>query len=147
MKALVFAVLSTLAFSACAADARVSDADRLALYRANAGQPVANFQYFGRLDGWTPLGDAALAIWTKPNTAYLLELKGKCLDLDFAQAITVTNQMGRVYSNFDKVIVLGRGPNQMPCWIKEMRPIDVKALKAAEQEKREAQTAEREKTS
>lgn len=147
MKALVFAVLSTLAFSACAADARVSDADRLALYRANAGQPVANFQYFGRLDGWTPLGDAALAVWTKPSTAYLLELKGKCLDLDFAQAITVTNQSGRVYSNFDKVIVLGRGPNQMPCWIKEMRPIDVKALKAAEQEKREAQTAEREKTS
>lgn len=34
----------------------------------------------------------------------------------------------------------------MPCWIKEMRPIDVKALKAAEQEKRQAQTAEREKT-
>ena len=55
--------------------------------------------------------------------------------------------MGRVYANFDKVIVLGRGPNQMPCWIREMRPINVKSLKAAEQEKREAQTAEREKTS
>jgi len=146
MKALVFAVLSTLAFSACAADARVSDADRLALYRANAGRPVANFQYFGRLDGWTPLGDSALAVWTKPSTAYLIELKGTCQDLDFANAITVTNQSGRVYANFDKVIVLGRGMNQMPCWIKEMRPIDVKALKAAEQEKRQAQTAEREKT-
>ncbi|WP_206861277.1 DUF6491 family protein [Lysobacter changpingensis] len=147
MKALLTALLSTLAFTACATDARISDADRLALYRANAGAPVANFQYFGRLDGWTPLGDSALAVWTKPSTAYLIELKGRCQDLDFANAITVTNQMGRVYANFDKVIVLGRGPNQMPCWIREMRPINVKSLKAAEQEKREAQTAEREKTS
>ena len=147
MKALVFAVLSTLAFSACASDPRTSDADRLALYRANAGAPVDNFQYFGRLDGWTPLGDTALTVWTRPSTAYLLELKGTCQDLDFANAITVTNQMGRVYSRFDKVIVLGRGANQIPCWIKEIRPIDVKALKAAEQEKRQARTAEREKTS
>lgn len=147
MKALVFAVLSTLAFGACASDTRISDADRLALYKANAGAPVGSFQYFGRLDGWTPLGNTALAIWTRPSTVYLLELGGTCQDLDFANAITVTNQMGRVYSRFDKVIVLGRGTNQIPCWIKEIRPIDTKALKAAEQEKREAQTAEREKTS
>ncbi|MBU8976381.1 MULTISPECIES: DUF6491 family protein [unclassified Lysobacter] len=145
MKALVFSVLSIFAFSACASDPRTTDAERLALYRANAGAPVGNFQYFGRLDGWTPLGNTALAIWTRPSTVYLLELGGTCQDLDFANAITVTNQMGRVYARFDKVIVLGRGTNQMPCWIQEIRPIDVKALRAAEQEKREAQTAEREK--
>ena len=80
-----------------------------------------------------------------PRTVYCEYEQRETEGLDFAQAITVTNQSGRVYSNFDKVIVLGRGPNQMPCWIKEMRPIDVKALKAAEQEKRQAQTAEREK--
>ena len=122
MKALVLACLAAFAGSACASDSRISDSDRLALYRANAGAPVPNFQYFGRLDGWTPLGESALAVWTKPSQVYLLELKGTCQDLDFAQAITVTNQFGRVYSNFDKVLVLGRSTNQIPCWIKEIRP-------------------------
>lgn len=148
MKALVSAglALALFATSACATDSRISDPDRLALYRANAGAPVPNFQYFGRLDGWTPLGETALAVWTKPNQVYLLELQATCQDLDFAQAITLTNQFGRVYSRFDKVIVLGRGTNNIPCWIKEIRPVDSKALKQAEKDKREAQTAERAKT-
>jgi hypothetical protein len=145
MKALVFACLAALLASGCASQSRISDADKLQLYRAHAGAPVPNFQYYGRLDGWTPLGETALAVWTKPSEVYLLELKGTCQDLDFAQAITVTNQFGRVYQNFDKVIVLGQGANQIPCWIKEIRPVDAKALKQAESEKRAAQVAEREK--
>lgn len=146
MKALVLACLATLVLAACASDARLSDADRLALYRAHAGAPVDNFQYFGRLDGWTPLGNTALAVWTRPSEVYLLELKGTCTDLDFANAITVTNQFGRVYSRFDKVIVLGGAVSHVPCWIREIRPVDAKALRAAEQEKREAQIAERAKS-
>ena len=43
------------------------------------------------------------------------------------------------------VIVLGSAVQHVPCWIREIRPVDVKALRAAEQEKREAQTAERAK--
>ncbi|MFC3550036.1 DUF6491 family protein [Lysobacter cavernae] len=144
MKRALFVVLALFAMSACASDPRVSDADRLALYRANAGAPVDNFQYFGSLNGWTPLGTTALAVWTRPSQAYLLELNGTCNDLDFANAITITNQFGRVYKRFDKVIVLGRGIDRIPCWIKEIRPIDTKALKQAEKDKRAAQTAERE---
>ena len=145
MKAPIFAAMAAIILAGCASD-RISDADRLALYRAHAGAPVPNFQYFGRLDGWTPLGNTALAVWTRPSEVYLLELGGTCQDLDFANAITVTNQFGRVYSRFDKVIVLGRGVNHVPCWIREIRPVDAKALRAAEQEKREAQMAEREKS-
>jgi hypothetical protein len=146
MKSHFLMLAASLALTACAADARLSDADRLALYRAHAGAPVDNFQYFGRLDGWTPLGDSALAVWTRPSEVYLLELKGSCTDLDFANAISVTNQFGRVYSRFDKVIVLGSAVNHVPCWIREFRPVAAKALKAAEQEKREARAAEREKS-
>jgi len=146
MKAFFLACLAALLASACASESRISDADKLQLYRAHAGAPVPNFQYFGRLDGWTPLGDTALAVWTKPSEVYLLELKGTCQDLDYAQAISVTNQFGRVYQNFDKVLVLSRASNQIPCWIKEIRPVDAKALKQAESEKRAAQVAEREKT-
>ncbi len=145
MKSFAFAALVAVVLGACST-ARISDADRLALYRAHSGAPVDNFQYFGQLDGWTPLGNTALAVWTRPSEVYLLELQATCHDLDFANAITVTNQFGRVYSRFDKVIVLGRGTNNIPCWIREIRPVDTKALRAAEKEKREAQTAERGKT-
>lgn len=145
MKVHALALLATFALAACASDARLTDADRLALYRAHAGPPVDNFQYFGRLDGWTPLGNTALAVWTRPSEVYLLELQATCTDLDFANAISVTNQFGRVYARFDKVIVLGSAVQHVPCWIREIRPVDVKALRAAEQEKREAQTAERAK--
>ncbi|MDI9240699.1 DUF6491 family protein [Lysobacter sp. LF1] len=144
MKSFVFAVLATFVLGGCASD-RLTDADRLALYRAHAGAPVPSFQYFGQLDGWTPLGNTALAVWTRPSQVYLLELQATCTDLDFANAISVTNQFGRVYSRFDKVLVLGSAVRHVPCWIREIRPIDVKALRAAEQEKRQAQMAERDK--
>ena len=95
MKALLTALLSTLAFTACATDARISDADRLALYRANAGAPVANFQYFGRLDGGKPLGDSALAVWNKPSNGYLIGRDGRWQELGLVNANNGPNQMGR----------------------------------------------------
>jgi hypothetical protein len=134
MKALriAFATLA-LAASACAT---MSETDKLALYRAHAQPPVKSFHYFSRIDGWTPLGDTALAIWTRPNEAYLLEIDGPCPDLDFAQAIGLSNQFGTVYARFDKVIPhLGAGlPQPIPCFIREIRPLDVKAIKSAEKD-------------
>jgi hypothetical protein len=126
-----------LAFSACATDG-MTDTDKLALYRAHAMAPVASFRYLNRIDGWTPLGDAALAIWTRPNEAYLLETNGPCPDLEFAQAIGLTSQMGMVYSRFDKVIPRADpgGAPPIPCQIRQIRPLDVKAIKSAEQDMR-----------
>ena len=126
--------------SACASGNRISDDDRLAIYRAHAGEPVRSFQYFGRLDGWTPLGDEALAVWTRPHDAYLLELDGSCYDLSFATAIALSSQSGMVYAKFDKVTVLGAGAGAIPipCIIREIRPLDTKAIKAAEADKRDA---------
>lgn len=126
------------------ATGRLSDQERLELYRAHAGAPVKGFQYFGSLNGWTNLGDTALAVWAKPGTAYLLELVGPCNDLDYAPAISITNTMGRVSARFDDVIVLG-GPRsiRIPCRIQAIRPLDVKALKVSEQQLREARVEER----
>jgi len=134
------------ALAACASNPRQTDAERLAMYRANAGEPVRDFQYFGSLNGWTPLGDSALVVWTRPNQAYLLELSGPCNDLDFATAIGVTNHMGRVSARFDDVRVFGGGQPgiRIPCRIQTIRPLDVKAVKAAQQELRQAQVVERE---
>ena len=128
-------VAGALALTACATD-RMTDNERLALYRAHAAAPVQSFRYLSRIDGWTPLGDEAVAIWTRPNEAYLLEVDGPCPDLGFAQAIGLTSQFGIVYSRFDKVIPRTGtgGPEPVPCHIRQIRPLDVKALKSAEKD-------------
>lgn len=133
------------ALTACASTPRLSDTEKYALYRGHAGEPVKSFRYFGSINGWTPLGDRALVVWTAPSRAYLLDLSGPCRDLDYAPAITVTHLMGEVSARFDKVIVRGggRSPIQFPCYISQIRAVNVKALRQAERDRREADTSDR----
>ncbi|WP_313928236.1 DUF6491 family protein [Pseudoxanthomonas sp.] len=145
---LPFALLAAAALSGCATDGKQTDAEKLAFYRDHAGEPVKDFQYFGRLNGWTPLGDGALAVWTRPSEGYLLELTGPCQDLDYAMAISVTQFGNRVSARFDDVVPLGAGTSsiKIPCRIETIRPLDVKALRASEKEMREAALEERKST-
>ena len=143
MKRLLFAIV-LLALASCTSNPAQRDADRRALYLAHAGEPVSSFRYFGSLSGWTPLGEDAVALWTRPNQAYLVSFKGSCPDLDFAPGISVSSQFNTVYTNFDKVTVLNPGTMTIPCHIREIRPLDVKAIKQAERERRaNAQVSER----
>jgi hypothetical protein len=132
---LILLAVLALAASACATG-RMSDTEKLDLYRSHAQTPVPSFRYLNRIDGWTPLGNSAVAIWTRPNEAYLLEMAGPCPDLDFAQAISLTSQSGIVYARFDKIVPRGGmgGQPPIPCPIHEIRPLDVKGLKAAEKD-------------
>lgn len=132
------------ALTACATP-RLSDTEKYALYREHAGEPVKSFRYFGNINGWTPLGDQALVVWTAPSRAYLLDLSGPCRDLDYAPAITVTHLMGEVSARFDKVIVRGGGRSSIPfsCYISQIRAVNVKAVRQAERDRREAATADR----
>lgn len=134
------------AVAACSSYPKQTDAERLAMYRDHAGEPVRHFQYLHSLNGWTPVGDEALAVWTRPNQAYLLELTGPCMDLDYAPAISISNLMGQVSARFDNVYVHGGGSShfRMPCRIETIRPLNVKTLKQAEKELREANVVERE---
>lgn len=145
---LPFALLAAAALSGCATDGKQTDAEKLAFYRDHAGEPVKDFQYFGRLNGWTPLGDGALAVWTRPSEGYLLELAGPCQDLDYAMSISVTQFGNRVSARFDDVVPLGVGTSsiKIPCRIETIRPLDVKALRASEKEMREAALEERKST-
>lgn len=138
------AVAAALALGGCATNPAQRDAERLALYRAHAGPPVPSVQYFGSLNGWTPLGEDAIALWTRPSQAVLVEFVGGCPDIDFARAIRVSNQGGRVYARFDDVAVIDGSPMRaIPCRIATLRPLDVKAIRAQERGLREAQAAER----
>ena len=147
MKRLLAAALLCCSLAACATDGRLGSAERLELYRAHAGPPQNDMQLFGSLNGWNELGDRALAVWTRPSEAYLLELTGPCQNLPYAQAIGLTSRAGRVSARFDKVLVQGGGPGAgFPCHIASIRRLDVKALRASEQELRQAQVQEREET-
>jgi len=147
MKIVMAVAALSLALSACSTAGRLSSADRLELYRAHAGAPQQDLQYFGSLNGWTELGDSALAVWTRPSEAYLLELRGPCQGLSYAPAIALTSQMGRVSSRFDKVLVRDTsGGPRVPCFISSIRKLDVPALRASEKERRKADVAGREAT-
>src|SRR3546814_9998719 len=115
-------LLLAVTASACASTG-MSDADKLATYRAHAGAPVDSFRYFGSINGWTSLGDTAVAVWTRPSAAWLLELTGPCPDIESAPMIGVTSQSTRVRAKFDKVIAHGGGNTlQFHCRIHTLRP-------------------------
>lgn len=144
----MLAMLALAASLTACSTGRLTEAESLALYKTHAGPPVRDFQYLGHLSGWTPVGDEALAVWTKPNQAYLLELSGPCTDLTSAPAISLSNIGNRVSARFDNVYVLGGGGGsprfRLPCRIQNILPLDVKALKQAQKDLREAKTVERE---
>src|SRR3546814_4043332 len=87
-------LLLAVTASACASTG-MSDADKLATYRAHAGAPVDSFRYFGSINGWTSLGDTPVAVWTRPSDAWLLELSGPCPDIEYAPMLGVTSQVRR----------------------------------------------------
>jgi hypothetical protein len=138
MKPVFAGLAAALMLSGCATNARLHDADRLALYQQHAGEPVPSFRYFTSISGWTPLGDSALAVWARPNEAYLLTLNGSCTDLQFAMGISLTHQFRTVYARFDRVVPHGSTSTTMiPCPIREIRPLDIAAIKEAQREMRE----------
>ena len=92
-------------------------------YSRFAGEPVASFPFF-TMQNWVLLGQYRLAVYTKVNEAWLIEVSPPCSDLEFAQAIALTSSVSRVSARFDHVLV-GRDR----CQIKEIRPVDVRAMK------------------
>jgi hypothetical protein len=95
-----------------------------AQYMAYSGDPIREFTYFGRLDGWTPVGRDKLVVWTGVNDAYLLTVWPTCTDLQFATHIGLNAHLSTV-STFDSVRV---GHDRCP--ITEIRPVDYRQLRA-----------------
>lgn len=112
--------------------------ERQAAYAAAAGAPVRSFNFFS-LYSWEPLSDTELAVYTQPNKAWLLDLGG-CQELLFVNSIGLTSNINQVMVGFDKVLT---GRHNFPCTITQIRPIDVKGLKLAQQKQRQIESAAR----
>ena len=109
-------------------------------YAAAAGEPVSSFRYFS-LWSWEPLSDSELAIYTRSNEAWLLDLDGKCRNLEFTNHIALTSSASEVSAKFDRVIT---GGADAPCFIKQIRPVDIKKLNSPQEGKpREIEEAAR----
>lgn len=91
-------------------------------YSEYAGEPVSSF-YMSNFDGWSAVSKDQLVVWAGMNKAYLLTIEGYCPDLQYAHAVAVTST-GNTVDKFEKVIV---GKDR--CFIKEIRPLDVKQMK------------------
>ncbi|WP_165924743.1 DUF6491 family protein [Lysobacter sp. N42] len=124
-------MLAITLLAACAGNPVRRDEQDLALYRQHAGAPVDSFSYLGRFDSWTPLGDESLVLWVSPSRAWLLDVDGPCNELPFAHAVKVSASTGRVHARFDYVTPLATGIRALPCRIREIRPVDVPALREA----------------
>jgi hypothetical protein len=129
MKFFAACVIATVLCAGCSSLKPRPVDPRLALYRAHAGAPVPGFRSLGRFDSWEALGDDALAIWTRRNEAWLLELYGPCDGLEFSVAIGLTDHVGQVEAGFDEVLVSHPSPIHMPCRIRSIRPVDVPGLR------------------
>lgn len=98
-------------------------AERTAWFTEAAGEPVSNFRFW-RLDRWEPVNRSQVAVWTRPDEGYLLNVDEPCPGLEFADFIALTSQSNRVQSRFDSVLF-----EDQKCRIREIRPLDAKRLK------------------
>ncbi len=103
-------------------------------YREYTGEPVKSF-YMANFDGWASVSKDELVVWSDINKAYLLKVSGYCPDLQFANTIAVTSTANTV-DKFEKVIV---GNDR--CFIQEIRPVDLKQMKADRKILRQQQKA------
>ena len=128
MKAVFASSLIALALSACAGNP-ISDTDRLALYQAHAGAPVKQVRYLPPI-GWNRVDDQHVVLEMRPNENWLLSLSGPCLGWSSGSPfLQVSPSNGMTLTPFDKVVVPG---SQVSCQIREIRPLDMKAVRAGE---------------
>jgi hypothetical protein len=95
-------------------------------YAAYAGEPVKEIRYY-QLYNWQRSTDRLVVLWTKPSTAYVLELRNKCFELRGPRATIqvggVASIPGRLQVNDDLIV------GEMRCRIEAIRPVDLEAIK------------------
>lgn len=88
-----------------------------------AGAPIKEFHSW-RLDGWEAVSRNKLVVWGGVNEAYLLTVWDSCQDLLFANRVAVSSTL-HSFSTLETVSV-----GRERCPISEIRPIDIKRMKA-----------------
>ena len=125
LAALLVPLLLAMPLLAVGAGARERMAEKESEAANHAGEPVKSFRFL-RMDHFEILGSNSILVWTRVNQAYLLTVDEPCFGLEFATAVGLSSSMNTVYRRHDDVVF-----KDQRCAIAEIRPVDVKALKAA----------------
>ncbi|NBU25149.1 MAG: hypothetical protein EBS39_05960 [Gammaproteobacteria bacterium] len=119
------AVLGVAALlTACASGLARQDEGAQFRYQDYAGAPVDTIDTMGRVSGWNSVSRDQLVLWTGVNEAWLIKVWSTCRDLGFANTVAV-KRSGVKITRFDQVLV-----GEERCQISEIRPVDVKQMKA-----------------
>ena len=128
MKTLILPMLAMSILAACATG-RMSDTDRLALYDAHAGAPVKQIRFYNPM-GWDRIDDEHVLLNMRPKETWLLKVSGPCLDWGSASpTLRLSSSGAYVMAKFDRILTEG---SPISCRIEEIRPVDVKAVRAAQ---------------
>ena len=121
------AFATALVLAGCASS--VPRAERLAMYEANASEPLTQVTYFAP-QAWEEVDDMHVLVTMRPREQYLLRLSGPCLDYDNGAAtMFFTSQIGGfIQPKFDRVTFTG---SPISCRIEEIRGINVDGVRAA----------------
>ena len=129
MKYVLLPVLVGLALAGCATN-RLSDAQRLDLYMAHAGEPVSKIRNLGAMS-WDRVDDEHVLLSMRPKETWLMRVSGPCLDWGSASPTLRISSMGAFISTkIDRIVTDG---SPMSCRIEEIRPVDLKAVRAAQE--------------
>ena len=128
MKSLLVPLLALASLTACATN-RMSDTDRLAMYQANAGEPVKQIRFY-RAMGWDRIDDQHVVLNMRPKESWLVKVSGPCLDWAGGSLTLRLSTTGPyVTPKLDRILT---EDSPISCRIEEIRPIDVAALRAAQ---------------
>lgn len=127
-------VLMATGLLAACASMGLPEATRLALIEAHAGAPVNQIRYSNPI-GWSRVDAQHVLLDLRPRETWLLTLTGSCLDWGSGSpGLIVKSQTGFLLGKFDSVQTVG---SLVTCRIDEIRPVDMKAVRAAEKQLRD----------
>ncbi len=136
----VASALALLAACAGGIPLRESQQEERDRFTAYSGEPINEFTWLGRYDGWQPISRDELVVFTGVSDAYLIKVGPPCDNLQFARRIALTSTAAAVHARFDSVIV-----GQWRCPIDEIRKVDYRRMRAdlrLEAQSRKAQAAQ-----
>ena len=127
----VFLLAGTL--GACATTDNLSDQQKLALYSSHAGAPVRDVLYRTPLN-WEKIDDSHLLLQLRPTESWMLRLSGPCLEwAGSTPVIVIDNNDRQLTAGIDTISFnsINSPAAPMSCRIEEIRPVDLKAVRAA----------------
>jgi len=128
MKTPVFVLIALMAMPALASERKQSMMEKMQARKAFvtqfAAEPKASVSFLRQYD-FEPLGQHSLLLYESMSRAYLVEIEDFCTDLPWVMAIGIDTKTSNLNAKFDSIRVRDRS-----CRILEIRPVDVKAMKA-----------------